>query len=295
MPDNNSSNYKNLRYFLFTESFVAEQIAKKIREKHNIPENLTRDQWQRKLLDNYSHLYIAKAREWESKLKRKVDIDYTFLWVAQEYIEQQALPEISLVSKNLGFDEFYLRLFVLYKTVPKKLDISNYKYVTPLTPLTEEGMYIKITPEMTYNELEQEFKKARRSLEFHKNLIADKENKARVRKDIAKDDFPIKAKLYMFIEEEIKKIYEEKLELKKLRKSNNPYDYQEQLVGPAIERVAGNLISWDKEFLQASDEKLMAAEEQMKKRIRTIYYAIAKRYQLPTPKKLSSILGLISC
>lgn len=295
MPDNNSSNYKNLRYFLFTESFVAEQIAKRIREKHNIPENLTRDQWQRRLLDNYSHLYIAKAREWESKLKRKVDIDYTFLWVAHEYIEQQALPEISELSKNFGFDEFYLRLFVLYKTVPKKIDISNYKYVTPLTPLTEEGMYIKITPEMTYNELEQEFKKAKRNLDFHKNSIVDKENKIRVRKDVAKDDF-IKAKIYILVEEEIKRIYKEKLQSRKSSRDNNrPYDYQGELVGPAIEHIAGNLVTWDREFSSASDEKWTAAQRLRERRVREFFYTISRRYRLPTPRKLTSILGDIGC
>lgn len=90
---------------------------------------------------------------------------------------------------------------------------------------------------------------------------------------------------YLEIENEILSLSQEKENKESLVRD----DYDNALVEPAIERVAGNKLSKVEDDLEF-ESKL----EDLKKRYTKLYYAVAYRYKLPTIRILPFILRLIS-
>lgn len=96
---------------------------------------------------------------------------------------------------------------------------------------------------------------------------------------------PKKLKVYLEIEAELSKIKEEKLD----EYSTALEDYQRQLLFPAFERAAGNLleiIENDKEFDTKLNERI--------NEYGNIYYKVAYKYKLPTIRTVPFLLRLIN-
>lgn len=95
---------------------------------------------------------------------------------------------------------------------------------------------------------------------------------------------PNKLKIYLEIEKELAALVEEKLD----EYSTALEDYQRQMLAPAIERAAGNLMKDidDREF-----DRILVL--QIRKYI-YVYYRTAYKYKLPTLRIVPFILRLIS-
>ncbi len=95
---------------------------------------------------------------------------------------------------------------------------------------------------------------------------------------------PNKLKIYLEIEKELSALVEEKLD----EYSTALEDYQRQLLAPAIERAAGNLMKDvdDREFDKTLELKI--------RKYTYIYYRTVYKYKLPTLRIVPFILRLIS-
>lgn len=95
---------------------------------------------------------------------------------------------------------------------------------------------------------------------------------------------PNKLKIYLEIEKELSALVEEKLD----EYSTALEDYRGQLLAPAIERAAGNLMKDidDREFDKTLELKI--------RKYHYIYYRTAYKYKLPTLRIVPFILRLIS-
>jgi hypothetical protein len=95
---------------------------------------------------------------------------------------------------------------------------------------------------------------------------------------------PNKLKIYLEVEKELSNLVEEKLD----EYSTALEDYQRQLLAPAIERVAGNLMK------DIDDRKFDRILELQIRKYAYIYYRIVYKYRLPTLRVVSFITRLIS-
>jgi len=95
---------------------------------------------------------------------------------------------------------------------------------------------------------------------------------------------PNKLKIYLEVEKELSNLVEEKLD----EYSTALEDYQRQLLAPAIERAAGNLM---KDVDDKNFDKIL--ELQIRK-YTYIYYKTAYEYKLPTLRIVPFIIRLIS-
>ena len=96
---------------------------------------------------------------------------------------------------------------------------------------------------------------------------------------------PGKIRVYLEIENELRKLKEEKLD----EYSTANQDYQHQLLYPAIERAAGNSLTdtvSDRKFQEQLIEKI--------KEYTSTYYKVAYKYKLPTIRIVPFILRLIN-
>lgn len=91
-------------------------------------------------------------------------------------------------------------------------------------------------------------------------------------------------KLYLEIEKELFLLSKEKLDEYSTAKA----DYQRQLLLPAIERAAGNVLNSTND-----DQEFQEELETLKKKYRAVYYKVAYSYSLPTIRIVPFILRLV--
>lgn len=275
-------NYDEFRYFIFSKTYVAEQLVKFLRKKYNIPEKMSSSDWTGKLLKDHYESFEGKKQVWEKILKRKVEIDSDFVWIVSREIEREITPDITKIAKRLDINEVLFRVLVLYNNVPNKLfSPERVFYCNPLIPIREEGVYIRIDENLSKNEMWGLIKKAKEKI---KSLNNDFPSEKRKRKVIAKDD-NIKINFYIKVEEKIKELAKEKQKNKYFSEEL----YPKELVRAAINELTDDLLE-KKEYDDKTSDELVPIYT---KRIQTYYYEISRRYKLPTPKKLLSILRLL--
>lgn len=95
---------------------------------------------------------------------------------------------------------------------------------------------------------------------------------------------PNRLKIYLEIEKELSVLVEEKLD----EYSTALEDYQRQLLAPAIERAAGNLIE------DIDDREFDRIIEQQIRKYTYIYYRTTYKYKLPTLRIVPFIIRLIA-
>ncbi len=95
---------------------------------------------------------------------------------------------------------------------------------------------------------------------------------------------PNKLKIYLEIEKELTTLVQEKLD----EYSTALEDYQRQLLAPAIERAAGNLM------IEIEDREFDKTLEIQIRKYSHIYYRTAYKYKLTTLRVVPFILRLIS-
>lgn len=280
--------YQKIRYFLFTQSYIASEIVKKLRAKYRIKRNMTYPGWIKRIEKDHMDLLIKKQNEWKRILHREIPFNFEFIWLAVQDIEKELTPDIGKIAKILAIDEDLFRVLMLYDNVPKKLyPPQRIFYANELSPISDEGMYIKVDDRLTYPEMLKYFSEAKNRLKsFPRNknkIIKDKH-----RKDIGPGDED-KIQYFLQIEKEIIQLAKEK------RKYKNPdEEASRSIVIDAIDQVAGDITDTEADKRKISEQKAGLLFTAWKKRLTTYYYEITSRYNLPTSQDLISLLGLIS-
>jgi hypothetical protein len=280
--------YDGVRHYLVTHSFIGWLIASTLREKHGIPNNLTSQEWLKRLTEEHWDLFTkaVPGQEMSSGL----------LWLMQDGVEKQVFPEVGELAKILKLDEKLLRIFILYNNVPFK--ISGPKivhYASSHNPITEPGTYLRIDERTTIEDVKTEMARLKQWQAIQKEAVNEeglhtttKQVVKTRRKQIEKGD-ELAVQDYLAIEREIITLAQEQ---KPGKKSQLDMDYGNTLVEPAFERVAGD--SFDIESDDTGDEEfdkqLMLKVEQL----RNTYYKVSRRFSLPTSKDKNRILRLIS-
>lgn len=290
--------YESIRYSLFIKSYIAFALIKALREKYNIPPNMSRNIWRLRLMIFYPEIVEKIRKIWELKLDKEVQMDAGFFFVVLGDIERECTPTITTIAKELNIDENLFREFVLYGTSSCNVTLDDkIFYASKLQPIEEDGFFIKIKPDTTTRELQNLFEIVQERLNRHMCFEKHSQTNSlktklkldnRKRKDIGKNDSK-KINIYLDIEEKIKEIANFKVEQKRGLSWYEKDDYKGELVGPAIEQVAGEMIQ-DIE----SDEEFERLNNKIKKRLQTYYYQITARYKLPNVKDLNIVLGLIN-
>jgi len=281
-------NYDQIRYFLFSKSYVCSAIIEEIRKKHNINGNQTSSEWYKKLARDHFSLLEEIRAEWSKQSGHKTIIDdEDFIWLNQNRIESILLPEVSILAKELNFDQKMLMINILYSNVPNKISTpEGIFFASKFRPIYEDGVYLKVSKATTEKEILTTLREAKiymtivkSSRNNEKNLKITKDKK---RKDISKKD-EFKYKVFISVEERIKQLVKEKM------KNKAEFDYEGEIVRPAIEQITGDLI-----VNSGNEDNFDKYEIKWKNKITNIYYSILNRYQLPTYKQLKPILGLIN-
>jgi len=199
-------------------------------------------------------------------------------------VSKNITPEITTLARELDMSETLFRVLVLYNNIPKKLAGRNIikNAISEIESIDETGHYIKVDEYVSKQEVLRAYEEIQKQIKFYNEAQEEKKKGRKIihkrkRKDIPNDDKE-KTPIFCRIEKEIMLLSREKIESD---------DYQNQLVNESIRRVVGNSLDPDDEKFDLTLEK------------KTITYAdwyrkIIKRYNLPTPTKLSSILRLIS-
>ena len=278
--------YDKIRFWLFTETYVASEIVAILRQKYKIPQKMSSEEWWKRIILEHWNLLEQERKRWEATLKRRVEIDSGFLFVTIPEIEKGIIPEIPKLASKLRLNEDLLKVFILYNNVPNKLyPPERLFFASRLSPITDIGYYIKVDEHLTERELLYIFKRVMQKI----NMFADPNEKKektkyeqRRRRQFGKNE-DAKILAFVSVEKKIKEIVEEDLKLNKKPTSNT---YYKDIVQNAIGAVVQNTL----DQLEYDDEKQDRVFDRCQKRITTYYYTIANRYKLPTPKKLNSIL-----
>lgn len=282
--------YESTRYYLFANSFVASKLSSYIRRKYDIPDKLSSSEWVHVLATRYLDAVLKYCSVLGIKLTGKTNI-YDLIWALSGDIEDIIIPEFKRITSFLEIDNLLFKIYVLYKNIPSKVSGPEKIYEAfSFKGISDPGMYIKLDSKTTNREVVKLLKEAKNRILAQK-IIDGKSPKtflsSKKRKDIGKDD-AWKIKAYLRVEKEMKKIDAERGEADSWEEGRS--DYANELVGGAIERVAGDLLSED----TLSDKDFEEALPKYMKRIRTYYYEVARRYALPTLKKYRTIFRLMT-
>lgn len=279
--------YDKERYFLFTQSYVAGAIAEAIRAKHSISNKQSSSDWLKRLLDEHFSLFEEKWKEFRAD--EEVEISSGFVFVIKDEIESKIIPEVRRVADMFGFSEKMLMLFVIYGNVPHKLVSRCGIYrASELSPIKYQGTYLRVDETTSNKEVLGMLKEAKKYMDLTKHFKEEetvtKETKKveKKRKDVSKLDGANGA-IYIAVENKIKKLVLQKKE------KGKRYNYNEQIVMPAIEQVVGDTMTKEK----WGDESI-GEEVRCIKLIKDVYYSIIERYRLPTYKDLKLISRVIN-
>ena len=275
--------YDGVRHYLITHSFIGWLIAKTIREKYNIPENLTSQEWLHRLLTEHGNLF--------TKAFPNQELNSGMVWAAQDAGERQVLLEVPKLSQLLKLDDKLLRIFILYGNVPYKINGPNLiHYASPLNPITDTGTYLKIDEGTTFEDVKSELTKAKQWQKI-KATAADELGEKPKSKQIVKvrrkqieaaDESGVQD--YLNIETEIISLFKEQSpDISHLTDDG----YGMTLVEPAFEHVAGDSIDSD------DDNEFDAQLKNKVKNLKSTYYTTTRRFSLPTPKDRKRIFQLI--
>lgn len=275
--------YDEIRHSLFAESYVASKIIELLRKKYKISHRITPSEWGGRLLRDHSSKLEAIHKHWEISLKRKIPKEFFAIKaLAIEEITQEVTPEITKIANELNLDENYFRNLVLFNGISTRNAYLDARVVlaSPLMPITKIGVYIRVEKGMKNNEFVKCLKQSQILLESQSSQT-QKLIKLKKRKRMG-DNEQGKIVIYKLVEKRIKKIAKDKY-------PKNRLDYEGELVRPSIEQVAGDILSRS----DHDDKSFVKLEKEWTKKIGYLYYMITRRYRLPTPKKLPSILRLI--
>lgn len=283
-------NYDQLRYFLFSKSYVCSVIIEEIRKKHNISEKQTQSEWFIRIIkDHYNVLEEVRAERGNPFEGKGDTIDWLFIWFNQDNIESKIFPEVSILAQQLNFDTKMLMINILYNNVPKKLSTPNgLCFASELRPIKEKGTYLRIDKNTTKKEVTEMLHNAKKHMFIVENSKEKQSgNKLKIlnnkkRKDISKND-PGNFKIFELVENKIKELIKEK------EKKQKDFDYEGEIIGPALKNVVVDLAM----EINPDDESI-EFENKIFKMVKNIYYSILNRYGLPTYKQIKPILRLIS-
>jgi len=275
--------YDGTRHYLITHSFIGWVAVTKVREKYSIQKNLTSASWLKRITTDHWDLF--------TKALPNQEMTAGLLWLMQDTVEKQLMPEIAKLAKALSLDEKLLRIFVLYDNVPYKINGPKLvHHASPLNPITEPGTYLKIDENTTIADAKKEIAKIKEWEQIEAKVA---EEQGRVtstqivklrRKQIEEGDGSA-VQVYLAVEKEIIELYEQRQDKNDLIPDEG---YGNTLVNPAFERVAGNLLDEDDD--EEFDRLLPAKTAE----VSSIYYAVVRRFSLPTPKDKNRILKLIN-
>lgn len=281
-------NYDQARYFLFSKSYVCSAIIEEIRKKHNINGEQTSSEWFKKIIKDHFSLLEEIRIEWSKQAGHETIIDWGFIWLNQDRIETTLLPEVSTLAQQLNFDQKMLMINILYNNVPNKISTpEGIFFANKFRPIYEDGVYLKVSKSTSEKEIVASLKEAKKYMTIVKSSKNNKEKNLKIlkdkkRKDISKGD-EFKYKVFISVEEKIKQLVKEKIENK------SEFDYEGEIIRPAIEQITGDLI-----INSGNEDNFDKYEIKWKKKITNIYYSILGRYQLPTYKQLKPILRLMN-
>ena len=275
--------YEEIRYLLFSKSYVAKTIVGWLRKQYKIKITKGKSNWDSILLKQ--HLQLIKKsifyNGYETE-KNRTERGLKILF-AKNDVAKQITPEIKMIAKELNIDETLFRLFVLHNNIPKKISGRNMVFfASPYEPIKEMGYYIRVDENTTKAQLQETYDKLKLkllALGVVRNQQKPKPKKllrVKKRRDVAEGD-PEKIKIFIDIEKEIEKVIKDKKTI-----DHYKLDYQRQTIGPAIERVAYNKSKEDSK-----------KEKKLIKLYQGYYYDIIDRYNLPTYKDLATIHDLI--
>lgn len=276
--------YDGVRHYLITHSFIGWVAVTTLQEKYNISEKQKSEDWLKRLTTEHWDLF-AKALP-------NQEMNAGLLWVMQDTVEKQLMPEVAKLAKAFKLDEKLLRIFVLYDNVPYKINGPKLvHHASPLNPITELGTYLKIDENTTIDDAKNEIAKIKQWERIKQEAALEEPGRVRNkqivrsrRKQIEEGDESA-VQVYLAVEKEI-------IALHIKRQGNSDYildeGYGSTLVNPAFERVAGDLIDEDddKQFDRLLPAKIIE--------VSNTYYAVVRRFALPTPKDKNRILKLIS-
>ena len=281
--------YEETRLKLFIKSFVGKQTITFLRNKYGIKKGMKPEDWYDRI-DREKRIKIDKLI-----LKLHLSASSSFskpLCYQMLLDDKDVTPEITKLSNEVRLNEDVLRSYIILNiltpTIPQQ-DII--RLATEGYPINEDGYYIKVDKstkdkdvKIAYEIIQDRIQKQQQLFD----LLGVKKKKPlikRRRTQIAPDDEE-KIKIFLKIESEMCLLFENK---RNIKSDYEARDYERELIGAAIQRVAGDRMP-DIE----DDEKFQANLNITTQLFETWYYSITERYQLPTPKKLSSILRVIS-
>src|SRR3990167_10678807 len=150
-------NYDEIRFWLFTESYIGKQISHKLRQKYNIT---TVDKWKLHILHNHWNLFIntpfTKDFDFE-KEKNPIERGLAFHFAIRE-VEKKITPKINEVANILELNVDLFRIFIIYKNLPNKLSgPDKFVFASPERPITDLGYYIKVDFKTKKKDIEEAF------------------------------------------------------------------------------------------------------------------------------------------
>lgn len=277
-------NYHQLRFELLSKNFVFNQIKAKVRQLMVIPANgFSSNEEVKKWLNKEIHKRLDKTIEGLEKIKgfKKLPNKFHRIALAHEKIENELFRPIRVIASSLNVNASFVAQSVFYKhpQIPDNLlelfpDIRI--ICSELTPLTEPGVYIKYSPRTTKGELTRLHKVVKgHNLSFHfPKVMRRKEKGYNPERD---------KEIYSRIEEEIGENIKKKSEGGSLGEEIGKKD-AEKVVEYAIKDTAAADVN------ENLDENLWQKEEDRTfKNYKTIYYRLAKRFNLPTLIDLSTM------
>jgi len=287
-----AKNYEETRFELFIKSYVGQKVIADLRKKYRVITGTTPEIWFNRIVPGGTKaidFYVERRLEMGDKPLFVKPLRYKLFF---EEKEREATPEITKLSKALGFNEEVLRNYIIFNSIYPKIPGKEIIYSpTKIRPISEDGYYIKVEEDTKAKEIKKAAEVIKERLKHQKKLrkiMEIEEPKPLIRNrrtQIPRGDV-LKTIIFLKIEKEMLCLSNEK--------KHKDYDntgtqrYVGELVGAAIERVVGNLLK------RIDDERVFDERfKQKTKQFGTWYYLISSRYKLPTPKKLSSILGLI--
>lgn len=274
--------YDGVRHYLITHSFIGWVAVTKLREKYSIPKNITSASWLKRITTDHWDLF--------TKALPNQEMTAGLLWVMQDTVEKQLMPEIAKLAKALNLDEKLLRIFVLYDNVPYKINGPKLvHHASPLNPITEPGTYLKIDDNTTIDDAKIEIAKIKEWEQIKAKVTEEQQGRVtntqlvRLRRKQIEESDESAVQVYLAVEKEIIELYKQQQDKNDLIPDEG---YGNMLVNPAFERVSGDLLDEDENFDQLLPTKI--------KEVSKTYYAVVRRFSLPTPKDKTRILKFIS-
>lgn len=277
--------YEDVRFELFVASYCGRKIIQALRKKYGISHPYKKSvEWYNKFRDaQFKGLDLFLERLKEADNPNMVKSPHSKLL----FDFDKHTPEITKIAKLLHLNAEQLRYYILFNVYQfSKVPSEDITYlVTEDHPITDDGYYIQINSDTNKTDVDKAIREIQKRLENEQKIhefMGLPEKKKLIKKQrsqIAPDDDK-KTIIYKAIEKEIFAVEKDK------KKENyvGVNDYERELLRPAIARVASGSLS---------DKDDAGKEEELSTKYNMWYYEIVKRYQLPTIRKLSTILRLI--